>query len=402
MVETLYVWYRTLTRMKTRILGIITQGELGGAQQFLSQLAHNLDPQLFDLSVAWGSNSSNDLADLLPTTTTTHRLTHLVRPLHPWHDMRAPREIEALIGSTHPHIVLSMSSKAGFVASRAVARHNKRNPNSPVASIYRIGGWAFNDPRPWWERALYRTLERISARDKDVIVVNNAHDLAQARTLGIRPKREIVCIHNGIAVTQASILSQAEARAELSVLAPQLDPSRPLVGTIANFYTTKDIPNLLRAATELDPATQVVIVGDGPERGNIQDIISLLHLETRVFLVGRIAQASRILPAFDVFCLPSRKEGFAWVLLEAMRAGVPIVATAVGSAPEIIEHNKHGILVPPGQWKELGTTLRSLLANTDQRATMAQEARAHLAEHFTIDLMVKRFADLFTSVQGAR
>lgn len=399
MVETLYVWYRTLTRMKTRILGIITQGELGGAQQFLTQLAHALDSERFEFSVAWGSSTGGDLANLLPVGTTTHKLTHLVRALNPWHDMRAISEIQDLIARTTPHIVLAMSSKAGFVASWAVAQYNSRHPHAPIASVYRIGGWAFNDPRPWWERALYRTLERLSARHKDIIVVNNTHDLEQARRIGIKPKRRLLCIHNGIAPLQTPPHSKEEARIELSKLIPTLDTTRPIVGTIANFYATKDIPNLLRAATELDPATQVVVVGDGPERGHIEDIISLLHLETRVFLVGRIAGASHLLPAFDVFALPSRKEGFAWVLLEAMRASVPIVATSVGSAPEIITHGHNGILIAPGQWRELGQALRSLIADKPLQASLSQHAQQDLTERFSVDRMTREFTDVFSSLR---
>ena len=132
--------------------------------------------------------------------------------------------------------------------------------------IYRIGGWTFNDPWPAWKKRLYIFLERLSARWKDIIILNNSHDLDQAHRLGITPRQKIVRIYNGLDA-YLPFLEHDTARAFLDRRVPETSQAQTydwLVGTVANLYETKDIPMLIGAAARVGGNVRFVVIGDGP------------------------------------------------------------------------------------------------------------------------------------------
>jgi glycosyltransferase involved in cell wall biosynthesis len=322
---------------KKRIFCVITQGELGGAQQFVAQLANHLDREKFDLHIVWGAESGSALARLLPAHVTYAAAEHLVRSLAPLSDLRAIGELRRMMTDYRPDTVLCISSKAGFVGARAAHGLRAQFPHMKV--VYRIGGWTFNDPWTPTKRRLYLELERLSARWKDVIVVNNTHDLEQAKALGITPRGQLLRIYNGID-PYLDFLPRDQARLELAGRVPDRYQGVRydwLVGTIANHYPAKDLGTFVRAAARVSPNVRFVIIGNGPERKALERLIADYDLEERFFLVGSLHNAYRYLPAFDAFVLPSVKEGFPWSVLEAMAAKVPVIATRVGAIPEMIE-----------------------------------------------------------------
>jgi glycosyltransferase involved in cell wall biosynthesis len=375
-------------------------GEIGGAQEFVVQLGRNLDPERFDLHVVWGSDSEPALARRLPAHITYATAGHLKRTLRPWHDFRAIGQLRRMMADYRPDTVLCISSKAGFVGSRAAHGLRKSLPNLKV--LYRIGGWTFNDPNPAWKRHLYTALERWSARWKDVIVVNNAHDLDQARMLGIRPRGRIVRISNGID-PYLKTLDRTQAREALAVRIAtqgrQLS-GELLVGTVANLYPAKDIANLLRAAVRVSGNVSFVVLGDGPLRAELEQMVVEYELTDRFFFAGRVPEAARLVSAFDVFVLPSFKEGFPWALLEAMAAKVPVVATRVGAVPEMIEDGRSGMVVSPRDPEALAHAIVNVLGDERLRSELPIAAHQQVITKFSLREMVAAYERLFTPSQG--
>ncbi|MBX4190283.1 glycosyltransferase, partial [Candidatus Parcubacteria bacterium] len=177
-----------------KILFIITQSEFGGAQHFLYNLLSRLDRKRFEPLVAVGSDGDKELLQALNEINIPHRIIpRLKRDNNPINDLIGVHQIRSLIKEYRPSTVFLNSSKAGFLGSLAA----QLTPGY-IKVVYRIGGWTFNDPWPVLQKKLWITLERIGARWKDVIVVNNEHDLIQAKQLHIKPRNEITLIHNGI------------------------------------------------------------------------------------------------------------------------------------------------------------------------------------------------------------
>jgi glycosyltransferase involved in cell wall biosynthesis len=380
---------------RRKIFCVITQGELGGAQQFVAQLARNIDHEKFDMHVVWGSDSEPALGRTLPPQVSHAIAKNLVRNISPLHDLKAIPELRTMMRAYRPDIVLCISSKAGFVG--AIAANGLRGSLPNLRVVYRIGGWSFNDPNPGWKRSLYTWLERFSARWKDIIVVNNSHDLQQARELGIRPRRGVSLIYNGID-PYLPILSKIEARQWLDGRIPEeyrYERYDWLVGTIANLYPAKDIASFVKAATQVNGNVRFIVIGDGPQRAEIQKLILNHGLAGRFFLLGRITDAAKYLQAIDVFVLPSAKEGFPWALLEAMAAKVPVISTRVGAVPEMIEDSSSGIIVEPGQPEQLATGINELLADERLRRELAIKAHQNVISRFSLREMIESYERLF-------
>ena len=131
------------------------------------------------------------------------------------------------------------------------------------------------------------------------------------------------------------------------------------------------------------------------ERKKLEELIKKHNLENNFFLVGAIADACKYLKAFNVFVLPSVKEGFPWVILEAMAAEVPIVATKVGAIPEVIENNKNGILVEPRDSKAIAESIERLLKNRSLGDELAKAGRKTVMEKFSLEKMINEIEKLF-------
>lgn len=190
--------------------------------------------------------------------------------------------------------------------------------------------------------------------------------------------RDRVIVH-GVDVAQVrSTADRAGARAELGVGDQQL-----LVGTVANLRRTKGYPDLLAAASEVtqrSKRTSFVIVGDGPMRSELEHLRDTLDLDGRVLFTGRRLDATRLMSAFDLFCLPSHHEGLPVVLMEALALGIPVVASRVGGIGELITDGVEGRLVPPRHPEDLAAALSELLDDDVALATCAAAARSRGAD----------------------
>lgn len=164
-----------------------------------------------------------------------------------------------------------------------------------------------------------------------------------------------------------------------------------VVGTIANFYPTKGLDILIQASPLLGNV-HTVIIGDGPARP--------ASVPPRTHLLGTIPDAARLLPAFDVFVLPSRKEGLPYALIEAMAAGLPIVATTVGGIPEIITHEKNGLLVPVENPAALAAAIRRLVDDPSFRAQLGNAAKTS-AEKFSFAAQLANTLAVYRGLLGA-
>ncbi len=375
---------------KKRLLVIITQSELGGAQQFLYQLLKRLSLEQYEILAATGADGDHAFSKMLASVhIPTHNLKNLRRDIRPIDDLRAISEIKELIESYRPTTLLLNSSKAGFIGALAAKKSSIK-----TRVIYRIGGWSFNDPRPFWQKKLWIFLERLSSRWKDYIIVNNIRDLDQAKKLNIVPRKGLTLIHNGIDPYQLDFLPQAEAREELLRRVKTLEKPTAIVGIIANLYPAKGLEFLIRASSRLKQGIIICVIGDGPERGTLERVIEHEHAEGKVFLLGRLPQASRYLQAFDVFVSSSVKEGFSWGILEAMAAKLPVVATTVGSAPEMIQDGVSGYLVPPRDPGALAEKINILLEKESVSKEFAIQAHQTVLRQFSVTSMVDQMESL--------
>jgi glycosyltransferase involved in cell wall biosynthesis len=171
----------------------------------------------------------------------------------------------------------------------------------------------------------------------------------------------------------------------------------PLFGTVANFRPQKAHGDLIRAAVrvrEAVPTARLVLVGQGPKEQDVRRQVGELGLQDMVVFAGQRDDAPRVARSFDVFVLPSRYEGLAIALLEAMALGRPSVVTAVGGLSELVEDGINGLVVPPANPEALAQVIVSLLLNSDLRSRLGEAARKRAA-HFDIRKAVGRVEQVY-------
>lgn len=383
---------------KKMVLFIITQSEMGGAQRFVLETVSHLNRGEYDLLVAVGTDGGGEFLKQLDKIEIKHEIiASLRRDINLVSDIKSIFEIRKIIKEFKPNILFLNSSKAGFIGSLAL---KFKISGLKIKVIYRIGGWSFNDPWPTWKKKLWIILEKVSAPWKDIIIVNNEQDLDQAKALNIKPREKIVLIHNGIDVYKLEYLPREEARLRLfkkiAKHSGKIFQADTIIGTVANLYPTKDLLTLVAAAEHFKNNNSVVfiIIGDGTERLNIERLIEEKDLKHKVILLGQLEDAKKYLPAFDVFVLPSVKEGFPWALVEAMAAKLPVIATRVGAVPEIIETGKNGFMIEPSKPELIVGKIKEILSNDRLGQELGIQAHQTILFKFPLEKMVTEIESL--------
>jgi glycosyltransferase involved in cell wall biosynthesis len=212
------------------------------------------------------------------------------------------------------------------------------------------------------------------------------------------PARRLGVIYNGIAIGPAPTpADRAEIRARLGVADDVL-----VVGTVARLDPVKDLGTLIEA-TRLVAAhapIRLVMVGDGSERGSLEDVAVRAGISDHVTFLGHRNDARAWLAGFDVYANSSISEGVSLTILEAMAAGLPVVATRVGGTPEVVD-DTCGRLVPARDASALAATLLALHGSRETIRALGADARARVERQFTIERMVADYAGVYEG-RGAR
>jgi glycosyltransferase involved in cell wall biosynthesis len=362
---------------RRRILFLVTTSDWGGVQHFVFSMAKECQSR--DMSVTVAAGGDGELGKRCGDERINYvTLTTMRREISLFHDLAALYEIRMLIRELKPDVVHLNSSKMGIVGS--VAADLEHVPRI----IYRIGGWSFLERVGRVKRMVYLLAERWTAHRKDVIVTVHPGDEEIAKRYHIRPRHRVLTIPNGIDIPafDAELLSRDEARRTLG-----LPSDATIIGTVANYYPPKNLPWYLETIAKTESLRQAqakilfVVIGDGPERDAVESKRRELGLEETVVLPGRRDDVRSLYRVFDMFVLPSSKEGMPWTLLEAMAAGLPCVATDVGACGWMLAPDA-GIIVQPFDGKAMADAIASVCDDPKRRFTLGAAARKAVETRF--------------------
>ncbi len=369
-----------------KILYVITQSELGGAQKYVFDMAQGARRQGYDVTVASAPNPS--FRDALEHNGVVFReLKHSRRALHFLTDIKLLLSLVKLLRTEKPDILHLNSSKIGGLGALAGKLCHVRK------IIFTAHGWAFNERRPWWQQTAIILASRFAALFQDTIICVSDFDRKAALARKVAPESKLVTVHNGIDVKEFMFLSKEEAREKLGI-----GQDNFVVGTVANLYKNKSLDTLVLSAISAShavPDIRFVIIGEGVERARLESMIAKYHLSGHVTLAGALENAPHYLKAFDVFCLPSKKEGLPYTLLEAMAARVPVIASAVGGIPEIITHEKNGLLLKPASPGTLWDAIAFLMKNKKKAKEMQTAAFETVKTGFSRKRMIEETLALY-------
>jgi sugar transferase (PEP-CTERM/EpsH1 system associated) len=179
-----------------------------------------------------------------------------------------------------------------------------------------------------------------------------------------------------------------------------LHDDQPVIGIVARLDAIKNHTCFIRAmkiiATRL-PEAVLLIIGDGLLRTELESLTANLQLQDHIKFLGARSDIAELLSMLDVFVLSSLSEGLSLTLIEACAAAKPIVATDVGGNPEIVEHESNGLLVPSDQPEDLAKAILEILSHEVKARLMGEKGRKKFEEEFTLDVMVKKYEDLYES-----
>jgi glycosyltransferase involved in cell wall biosynthesis len=354
-----------------KILYLITRAERGGAQVHVLDLIRAFRHHC-DIEIAVGEEGFL-LDEARRLGIGCHLVPSLVQPISPAKDVRAFREIVALLRKTRPDLVHTHTSKAGILGRLAAWFCN-------TPAIFTAHTWCFAEGTSWRWKLLGAPSERIAALPGGAII--NVSDANRQLALKYRvaaPKR-LVTIHNGI----------PDPPAEPAAAAPSVSSEIPAVIMVARFAQQKNHSMLLDAAARIARPFRIQFAGTGPTMAEVAAKTAELGLSSRTEFLGDRSDIAELLRAASIFALPTNWEGFPLSILEAMRAGLPIVASDVGGVSEAVIDGENGFLTPRGDNDAFTDSLERLLNDSALRARMARQSRLMFEQRFTAEHMFRK------------
>ncbi len=207
------------------------------------------------------------------------------------------------------------------------------------------------------------------------------------------PAESVVVLENGV---------DAERFLALPLPTPT---ATPVVGSVANLRQVKGLDVLVAAASQVlaaCPGVRFRVAGEGEERPCLEADIQTRGLGEAFALPGRSLDVPGFLAGLDIAVLASRAEGMPNAVLEAMAAGRPVVASAVGAVPDLIEHDRHGLLVPPGDADALAGAILRLLTAPEEARVFAERARERVVAKYSRAAMIQRFETYYANLARPR
>lgn len=302
------------------------------------------------------------------------------------HFLAALRELREKLQAHRIDLLCCHGYKADLLGWRAA-----RRLGVPVVSVSR--GWT----GATWKVRIYEAIDRFCLRCMDRIVCVSEGQAQKVRRTGVS-EANVRVIRNAI-FTDRFGEPDEPGRAFLQAFFPS--PRRLLVGAAGRLSPEKGYCHLVDAAAEVvrtHADVGFLLFGDGPLQESLARQITRLNLTNHFILAGFRGDLDRWLPNFDLFVLPSYTEGLPNVVLEAFASRVPVVATAVGGTPEVIEDGRNGYLVPAGQAAPLADRIAQLLDDAALRETMGMSGYYRVRDHFTFDAQARLYLQLFHEI----
>jgi glycosyltransferase involved in cell wall biosynthesis len=310
------------------------------------------------------------------------------RHVYPWADAGAVGELARQLRAGRFDIVHTHAGRAG-----ALGRVAARRVGVP-ALVHTLHGFPFNDFQSPPTRAALRAVERRLGRITDWFLTDGTFVAAEAIRLKIAPPDRIRALVSPTeAVPAATEVSRREARRLLG-----LPADAPVIGTTGRLDRQKGPLDMVDAVAALGrPDVRMVWVGDGAMRAETERRIAERGLGDRFLLLGNRTDVPRLLPGFDVLAMSSLWEGLPCSVLEAMTCGIPVVATAVNSVPEVVIPGRTGLLARPADPSSLSRALAFMLDHPGDAARMAAAARAQVADQFRADVLGSELMDVYAA-----
>lgn len=364
---------------RPRILQIVTKADLGGAQVHVLDLLRGFRDD-FEMILACGEEGyCTEQARSLGIS--CHVLPALVQKIDPISDLKALASTVNLIRRVRPDLVHCHTTKAGLIG-RLAARL------AGVPAVFTAHTWCFSEGTSLAWRALGRPCETLAALcSKQIITVSEANRAAAIEKHIARPEK-FVTVHNGGQDTQYRAKPGAG------------DPPRIMM--VARFAAQKNQKLLIETVAKLKSPVVLSLIGDGPLRPQAEQAAAACPAHIKVEFLGQRQDIPELLSQADLFVLSTNWEGFPISILEAMRAGLPVISTDVNGVREAVDDGQTGFLVKPRDGSGLLLALERLVFDPSLLERMGTRGRAKFEQYFSLDAMLAKTQLVYESAMGKR
>ncbi len=373
-----------------KIIYIITKSNFGGAQKYVYELAVEAKARGFEVLVACGGTGEKDAGVGMLATKLEEAdipvipIPHFMRNVSLDDDITAFFAVRRLLRAERPDVLHVTSSKAGGIGALAGRMAGIKN------IVFTSHGLTMDEVwRPFWQRFFIYigTWFTIALSHYAIMISTETYKRAR-RMPGV--SRKVVLIKNGVA--PVDFMDRDRARAELEITIPE---GHTLIGGIGELHQNKNWSVAIQTIANLPATVHLAIVGSGEEYNSLQHHLEKLNVSNRVHLLGYVSNAVRYLKAFDIFVLPSKKEGLPYVILEAGLAGLPVVASDLPGNRDIIESGVHGFLVESTP-RILATSIEMLLRDEGMQRRLGAALQERVMQDFSIGNMTTQTFDLYS------
>jgi len=304
---------------------------------------------------------------------------NLIRPIHPLKDLLAFFESYKLLKVFNPDLISCHSSKAGWLGR--LVGYCLGTP-----TIFTAHGWSFSEGIPKIKSRLFILAEKIVSPLSKLIITVSEYDYRLASSHNISPKTRLLTIHNGM----PEISSEYNTN--------QLTQP-PKIVMLARFDNPKDHTMLVNTLALIKNEEWTLdFIGDGSKRAQVKKIVIQKGLSAKISFLGTRNNIPLELSTAQIFVLLSHWEGFPRSILEAMRAGLPVVASDVGGIKESVVDGSTGFLIPRGDVSILKDRLLKLIKNPTLRQKMGREGRKRFEENFTFAHMLEKHLKVYDAI----
>ena len=350
------------------ILFVITRADaIGGAQVHVKDLAIALQEDRHKVLILTGEQGIYN-EDLRQAGVESIACEYLKKQINPVADGKSLRFILNIIDLFKPDLIAAHSSKTGILGRLA-------SQITKVPCVFTAHGWSFTTGIPEPNRTIYRWLEKSTAFLADKIICVSEYDRQIGLKAGMNPQR-LLTIHNGM----------QDIAEELQANPSQTKPTK--VAMVARFDRQKDHATLIEAFKDLN--AKLILVGDGPSLNQTRQRVQQLGISDRVSFLGFRQDVAEILAQVQIYVLISHWEGLPCTIIEAMRAGLPVVASDVGGVKEIVIDGQTGYVIPRSDVPTLRQKLKYLISNPQARISMGIMGRQKYESQLTFKHMYDR------------
>jgi glycosyltransferase involved in cell wall biosynthesis len=352
-----------------RVAWLIPTLDQGGAEKQLVTLATNIDRSLFEPHVITLTRDGPYLSVLEEHAIPVHRVEKRGK-----FDPFAIRRLGRIIDTIKPDVLHTW-----IFAANTYGRFVGLRKRIPVV----LAGERSVDP---WKRGWELIIDRYLSKRTNGIISNSSGVRDFYASKGIDPKHFHI-IPNGISSQQLPLLSR-----EVALQRMGLPPDVRIIGSVGRMWPQKGYKDLVWTAGMIcvaNPTYHYVVLGDGPQRPLLEQFRDTIGVATTVHLIGHRSDAADLIPHFDLLWNGSLYEGQSNVIMEAMRAKIPVIASDIPGNRDLIEHDISGLLYPVGASDQLAKQTTRLIQNGDLGTRLANAAYERLQREFSIEKMVK-------------